>query len=490
MKRRPPVILAGLSVLSLGFFLAIAARGSGLGFPLDDAWIHQTYARNLVLHGEWAFTPGVPSSGATSPLWVLLLAPGVWFGLAPLVWSYFLGLLLLFATSLIGGKVAKTLLPEKKHAPVWVAAVLLFEWHLVWAAGSGMETLLFAWFATLVMARSFVFPMNRDQPASYWFVGGILVGLATLTRPEGLTLLAPLLLSIAFKSSSHQMRARGFASALLGFALLFIPYLLFNRSLSGSFWPNTFYAKQAEYASLLERPLLRRLASLFGLPLVGVGALLVPGFLLQLAHAIRRRHWGQLFAGAWLIGFIVLYAIRLPVTFQHGRYLIPVIPLYVAFGLVGTLRTLKPNVDALVPRLLSRVLLAALPLVLLIFWVLGGRAFASDVAFINEEMVAAAEWATDNIPPDSTVAAHDIGALGYFTKHQIVDLAGLVSPDVIQFIRDETRLAAYLDSQEADYLISFPSWYPRLVSRAQLIFQTSGPTSPALGAENIAIYRW
>ena len=33
-----------------------------------------------------------------------------------------------------------------------------------------------------------------------------------------------------------------------GTALLFAPYLLFNLVVEGSIWPNTFYAKQAEYA--------------------------------------------------------------------------------------------------------------------------------------------------------------------------------------------------------------------------------------------------
>ena len=46
------------------------------GFPLDDAWIHQTYARNLGLHGVMAFSPGQPSTGSTSFGWTFLLAVG------------------------------------------------------------------------------------------------------------------------------------------------------------------------------------------------------------------------------------------------------------------------------------------------------------------------------------------------------------------------------------------------------------------------------
>ena len=62
-------------VIGMALFLGLAARDK-LGFPLDDAWIHQTYARNLARYGRLEFTPGVSSAGSTAPLWTLLLALG------------------------------------------------------------------------------------------------------------------------------------------------------------------------------------------------------------------------------------------------------------------------------------------------------------------------------------------------------------------------------------------------------------------------------
>jgi hypothetical protein len=89
------------------------------------------------------------------------------------------------------------------------------------------------------------------------------------------------------------------------------------------------------------------------------------------------------------------------------------------------------------------------------------------------------------------VAAHDIGALGYFGQRRLLDLAGLVSPQVIPFMRDEPRLAAFLDQQRADYLVTFPGWYPELVRRAPgPVYTTSGEYGPSLGDENMAVYRW
>ncbi len=91
---------------------------------------------------------------------------------------------------------------------------------------------------------------------------------------------------------------------------------------------------------------------------------------------------------------------------------------------------------------------------------------------------------------DAIIAVHDIGAIGYFGKQRIVDLAGLISPEVIPFIRDEARLSDYLDQQKVDYLVTFPGWYPDLVQRAEPIFQTQGQFSPLEGGENMRVYRW
>jgi hypothetical protein len=71
-------------------------------------------------------------------------------------------------------------------------------------------------------------------------------------------------------------------------------------------------------------------------------------------------------------------------------------------------------------------------------------------------------------------------------------LAGLVSPEVIPFIRDEARLREWLNASGADYLVTFPGWYPDLVrSRASAeVFRTRAPYSPAAGGENMVVYRW
>ena len=105
-------------------------------------------------------------------------------------------------------------------------------------------------------------------------------------------------------------------------------------------------------------------------------------------------------------------------------------------------------------------------------------------------MVAAAKWVATSTPPKALIAAHDIGALGYFDHHKLIDLAGLVSPDVIPFLRDETRLAEYLDAQSVDYFVAFPNLYPNLALQSQEVYSTHGTVAPMLGGESLSVYRW
>jgi len=68
LTRRDILWVTAICLLMMGIFLILSSRVNGPGFPLDDAWIHQTYARNLVEFGQWAFIPGKLSAGSTAPV--------------------------------------------------------------------------------------------------------------------------------------------------------------------------------------------------------------------------------------------------------------------------------------------------------------------------------------------------------------------------------------------------------------------------------------
>ena len=484
---RQIILLAVVSALSLGGYLIVSHSIYRIGFPLDDAWIHQTYARNLAKTGEWAFIPGQPSGGSTGPLWGVLLSLGYVLRLGPYVWAFLLGWFLLFGMGILGVFAHQLIAPATKQFAIWSGVLLTLEWHLVWAAGSGMETLAYTLVVTLVL----ILLMRKIESYAGWLGIGLIIGLSIWLRPDGITLLGPALFVILFSQSHWQKKIKTASVLILGFIILFAPYLGFNQILSGAWWPNTFFAKQAEYAADRENlPFIVRLVREFTLPLVGVGVVLLPGFLIKSYRILQQRNWRETAAAIWALGYLVLYAMRLPVIYQHGRYVIPMMPTFFILGFAGSCEWIRSDAVSTLRRILSRTWLIVIPLVLLVFWGRGAIAYAKDVAVIESEMVVTAHWVAVNTPQDALIAAHDIGAFGYFGGRKLLDLAGLISPDVIPFIRDENRLKDYLDSQGAEYLVTFPKWYPTLVSRAPLIFQTTGKFSPSLGGENMAVYQW
>ncbi len=486
MKRwaSAPNLFVVLSLASVAVYLAASAAGGFLGFPLDDAWIHQTYARNLGTLGEFSFIPGQLSAGSTAPLWSALIALGYVLRLEPRAWTYALGLVCLSLNAWLAYRLVQQWWPERRRAARLAGVFVALEWHLAWSAVSGMETALFA---ALVLAV-FVIPANRAA----WL--GALVGVSVLVRPDGLTLL-PFVLARVWLGRPQGGRPQGsplraIINCGLGYAAIFVPYLLFNDWLGGSFWPNTFYAKQAEYAVTREAPLLERLGQVGLQPFIGAQALLIPGLIGGVVASLRQRQWERLIPLAWAAAFIGAYLTRLPVIYQYGRYVMPVIPLLVALGVGGLAGLLQLNATHLWPRILSRVWLAATGALVLTFWGIGAGLYQRDIAIIETEMVATARWINQNTPPIALIAAHDIGALGYFGNRRLLDMAGLISPEVIPFIRDENRLREWLDASEADYLVTFPGWYAGLTSPLTKRFSTDGPYSPQYGSENMTVYDW
>ncbi len=509
-----------LSVLSAALYLGWTAATGHPAFPLDDAWIHQTYARNLVRYGQFAYVPGQPSAGSTAPLWTLLLTPPYLLGFDFKLWTYALGTGLLALTGWMAYRLSRCLFPRQRNVALLTALFCVTEWHLVWAALSGMETLLFIflslWLIQLAIGNYQVSNRSTGRPQSRWVIGrwsliiGLLGGLLTLTRPEGvglvglvgLSLLADSLRSTPGRQAGRVARLGPLLLVALGFGLVMAPYVAFNLTTTGFLFPNTFYAKQAEYrAAIVGVPLARRLLRVTGVTLVGAQVLLLPGFVVAAVGLLQARRWRAMLPLAWWAGFLGVYALRLPVTYQYGRYLIPTIPFFVIYGVAGTASLLRPLGKArggprlirVLARAVSRAVPIAVATLVVAFWAIGAREYAESTGFIEGEMVTVAHWLNTNTPPGSLIAVHDIGAVGYFTRRPLLDLAGLITPEVIPFITDEQGLLAFMEEHQASYAVFFPDWSPAYARmardpRLRPVYRTGYAWTRQQGRANMTVY--
>lgn len=124
---------------------------------------------------------------------------------------------------------------------------------------------------------------------------------------------------------------------------------------------------------------------------------------------------------------------------------------------------------------------------------------------MNEVQVELGQWVNENTPPDAVVAVNDAGALKYFGNRKTIDLLGLNNHALLfnQKLRDELywnveSMMQFLKSENARYLIIFPSWFSPLVmaedfkSNFKLIHyrRSKNYTICAAPQDFMAVYLW
>jgi hypothetical protein len=58
-------------------------------------------------------------------------------------------------------------------------------------------------------------------------------------------------------------------------------------------------------------------------------------------------------------------------------------------------------------------------------------------------------------------------------------------------MREERQLLDFVLRRGADYVVTFPSWYPRMVTddRLEIVYQTDCPITLERGGDNMAVYQ-
>ncbi|MCK6578581.1 MAG: hypothetical protein L6Q98_10805 [Anaerolineae bacterium] len=492
---RAIMLIPILTILLTLLYLATA----GGNFPLDDSWIHQTYARNLVEYGEWSFVPGQPSAASSSPLYTIILAVGYRLGIPYQMWTHGMGIAALALTGLLGAALAGRIAPSSGVARPAAGLTITAAWHLIWAAVSGMETPIFAMFVMLSIWLAWRELDPRNAGGRSFILRGALFGgvsaLTTLTRAEGILLtgLLGLMLVAARPGRSWSRLVLYGASAVTVYVLMLAPYLIYNLQVTGGLLPNTAAAKAADATPLFFENYLWRLAYLLEPLAAGVQIVLLPGMAAYAVWLVRERKPILLAAPLlWSILLIGLYAAALPLNIQHGRYLIPALPSAILCGVVGIVWLLRQGRRSMLGRVLTRTLAAVAVVVTVTFALgLGLSAYRQDVAIVDQEMVASALWLKANIPPEDLLIVHDIGAVGYFAPRPLIDIAGLVNPEVIPLLFDPEGMWSLIEARGGRYLMALDNQVPgEDLSDPRLcrVFTTGGEAAQRAGGSNMSIY--
>lgn len=282
---------------------------------IDDAFISYRYAQNLVDGHGLVFNRGEYVEGYTNLSWTLLVALGVYMGLAAPLSGYVLmvlsGAFFLMATLML----ARELLPGRYRYLAALAPLTLLASNgfAAWNS-SGLETSLFGGCVALAL---------------YFYLRGRLLGvawicvLATLTRPEG-AILAAVLLGGSWLLAFYVERPRAIyelwvlSAPCLVFAVYIVLHTTFRYFYYSDFVPNTFYAKVGGV------PVSRGFEYVWKFFIDGPGLLLLPcAFVCTVTPRLR-------LPGVYAA---LTFAYTISVggdAFRLGRFLVPLLPLLIA----------------------------------------------------------------------------------------------------------------------------------------------------------------
>lgn len=432
------LILVALSVLTVFLFHP---------FSTEDSYITYRYAQNLVEGHGFVYNQGEKYLGTTAPFYALLLS---FFG--------FLG----FSIPTIGGILSAVslgltliilyLLTLRRSYP-WVGFfcglfVLSSPWFL---QTFGSET----YFQLLMIISAFYFYDRQEYIPTTVFCA-----LAFLVRADGIIPAGIIFLAYLLENRKFPVKEMALFIALC-LPLFIFYYLNFNTLL-----PGTLGVKQAQYASGLWRKFLpgilhfgklilrQNIFLYFFIPLILIGGVLI---------LFSRKIW--FIITSWAILYTLGYGL-LKVSFYHW-YPIPLIFLFMlmsGFSIqfltsvprffteeqqkIQKVRILNLDLQLAIEkfkdisspwkwayRFLSLIVISS---IILVLW--GGvkayRESYESLPFPKLELYTkAGKWLGENIPPEASIAALEVGYLGYHAQRKVIDLVGLVTPGLSDHLR-------------------------------------------------------
>jgi len=418
----------------------------------DDAYITFKTAVNFASKNGLVFNPGERVYLLTTPLWAMLLAAGRMLfsdvAIAAKIWGVLFELLFLCSTVYLGCR-----LTGSRKAGMLAAVLMCTNPVFLLTGFSGMELPLYL----LLVNTSLILLAEGRYPWSLIFAA-----VAVWARFDGI-----LLITIVFFSTLYaQLRNRGntlwrvvpgltpsflLIAAYLIFGLLYygdiIPVSVQRKVLAG---PPLFSEMWAKWAFLVFKELINAFngrsaywyiaatpfwlfwiplaVSLFTLPSARKSTL-VPIFLYTVLYAVA------------LIGSGNSYATNFP------WYFVPVLPGLYIFSAYGVVRLLSLSVRRLPPvsaKVVQWGFVTALAVIwsMIMFTPLQKDAMnLSGISGDRERMYGAVSiWLGRHLGNGASIAANEIGAVGFFSRPDIsiMDMFGLLR------VRDE-RLAGYVD---------------------------------------------
>ncbi len=440
----------------------------------DDAFYYFQIARNIALGLNSTFD-GVNLTNGYHPLWMLMLVP-IWQlflagGTADTAPIYAVLWLSIALNTALGATLFAIMRRYSRNELILAAglAVWFFNPFNLYAMLNGLETslslLLIALFALMALYTV------REERMLPLVITGMIGGLMMLARLDNvfyfILWLAWLMyrewifhngLRIVFKRIMRTVMAAGVAASLV-----VMPWIIWNHQ-TFSMWFTSASAASTEVnhhlvyqdngegvlvtlktlVYMLDRNL-RALAQQTGAPaafLVLLGIAVMSVTPLWRSPALLRRIPVEafLFAG-FVLQFLVSSEIRWTV---RDWYFIP-FNLFLAVATVFLLELLHRE------RKISTMFVACAVLFIAASFFISWEHFLQNRERAQIGIMQAVAWQNENLPQGTVIGAFNAGIQGYFSKHQVVNLDGLVNNAAFRAM-EQRELWKYISDAHIDYL--------------------------------------
>jgi len=418
---------------------------------VDDTFTFLRFVHNMLNGNGMAFNPGEQTYGFTSVTWLLLLYLS---GL--LSANLLLNAKILSALFAIGSLVQfNTLMKHLTQKSNYILlGTFVFGINPVFLTiyFSGMETALAVFLLLTALLCQFK-ERSRDE-AIVW--SPAIYALGYLTRPEMMLLAVLGLLDFAcFSPKGRKLRR-----------------LLWSLLLFGSIVGSWFLVAKWNFETIVPNPVLIKasqskqiydFSNTFirtGLMLVSTNAADLLLFLCCLVLLLSLRKdlaWSSALARIdtahyllllWVAGVGLLYLYqRVEVS---PRYLLILSPVITALALrvvqvsVRTRPALMANENKIISLITSLYILHSVAATMFVF-------YPHTESYNGKDRVLKqfSAWLKNNTDRHSSIAAIDIGILGYFSERQVIDITGLINPDIL----NARRTIDYLESKKVEFLL-------------------------------------
>ena len=412
----------------------------------DDTYISMQYAKNFANGAGLVFNLGERVEGYSNFAWVIYASLVLKFNLSPLLVLRVTAIIAGLLTLVLSWRAALILSPRAGKsalaAPLYLALTPMLSRH----STTGLETVPFA----ALIISGFVISTKRPTSANSGPVLLLLV-LLIFMRPEGVVFallfliwrhLGPVLpkeLSPELLADLHRNGMR--APALMWIEMIAIlgviaTLLVWKWSYYGNLLPNTYYAK-----------------------MTGGGRALIDG--VHYSLDFLRENGGAILVGLYLANFlnkklsmafllsIIIVVIQAGVVIAAGgdwmhfyRFFVPIIPL-IAAGCAAGLSTILQLYQQASG---SQYLVRKWPILIVLTGTMAmgfvnvykveratGKAvlpYVNNGSYLTDGYRQTAQWIVENTPPGSSVAVCDIGLIGFHSDRPVVDMFGLIDPQI------------------------------------------------------------